>query len=123
MISISRPRVVAAALVFAAAPLLSACGGSANAAHDACMGEAATKAAQVEGVDPSTYEGDYDLMSLCDELVGMYEDEGRVVHVVGCIADHVGGEIRDGGSFSLAYGDGKTVPDLMDDPFSIGVCA
>jgi len=87
------------------------------------MGEAAAQAAQIEGVDPSTHEGDYDLMGLCDELVGMYDDEGRVVHTVGCIADYVGENITEGGVYVSARQDGTTIPDLMDDPFSVSACA
>lgn len=138
-----RTRALAAALLLTAAPLLAACGGSSDAgapldeqvttqapvpvqavdpAHDACMGEAATQAATIEGVDPSTLEGDYELMGLCDELVWAYpDDEGRVVHAVGCVAEYVEGHIKDG-VFEAAYADGTQVPELMNDPFSIGVC-
>lgn len=121
--TLTRTHALAASLALVAAPALVACGGSANAAHDACMGEAAAQAAQIEGVDPSTHEGDYDLMGLCDELVGMYDDEGRVVHTVGCIADYVGENITEGGVYVSARQDGTTIPDLMDDPFSVSACA
>lgn len=119
----SRTRFTLAAVpLLIAAPLLSACGGSANAAHDACMGEAAVQAAAIDGVDSSTYEGDYDLMALCDSLVEAYpDDSGRVVHAVGCVADYVEDNITDG-VFSEAYRSGSTAADLMDDPMSVGVC-
>lgn len=126
--SVTRPRVArralaALALSFAAIPLLSACGGAASAAHDSCMGEAASQAASIEGVGASEYEGDYDLMGLCDDLVEAFEgNEGRVVHAVGCVADYVESNIKGDGVFSSAYRDGSTVPDLMDDPFSTGSC-
>ena len=121
----SRPARLAVTLALAVAtlPLLAACGGAAGAAHDSCMGEAASQAGSIEGVGASEFEGDYDLMGLCDELVGAFEgDEGRVVHAVGCVADYVESNIEGDGVFSSAYRDGSTVPDLMDDPFSIGAC-
>lgn len=87
------------------------------------MGEAATQAASIEGGEASNFEGDYDLMGLCDDLVEAFEgDEGRVVHAVGCVADYVESNIKGDGVFSSAYRDGSTVPDLMDDPFSTGSC-
>lgn len=117
-----RTRVLTAALFITAAPLLAACGGSADAAHDACMGEAASKAGQIEAVDASIYEGDYELMGLCDSLVEAYpDDEGRVLHAVGCVADYVEGHIQDG-VFEEAYRSGTSASELMNDPFSIGVC-
>lgn len=113
----------ALALTFAAIPLLAACGGAASAAHDSCMGEASSQAGSIEGVGASEFEGDYDLMDLCDELVEHYEgDEGRILHAVECIGERVESGIEGDGIFSSAYSDGTTVPDLMDDPFSTGAC-
>ena len=102
------------------APLLSACG-STDAAHDACMAASAERAAKIDGGAASDYAGDYDLMGLCDDLVGAYpDDEGRVVHAVGCVADYVEANLDN--VFQAARADGATAADLMDDPMSISVC-
>src|SRR5690606_30914551 len=116
----SRTRLALAVPLLLIAPALAACGGSANAAHDACMGEAASQAAAIDGVDSSTYEGDYDLMSLCDTLVGEYpDDEGRVLHVVGCIGDYVDRMSRPDAPIEWA-GD-PSAASKMSDPMSVGV--
>lgn len=111
------PRAVALALMLVAAPALAACGGSANAAHDACMVEATQQAASVDGADPADYEGDYDLMGLCDQLVGEYEDDGRVAHVVECAADEVA---RVGSSSGMDW-DGST-PEKMASGYALATC-
>ena len=113
----SRTRTLTLALLLIA-PALAACGGSADAAHDACMGEAASQAASIDGVDSSTYAGDYDLASLCDQLVGEYpDDEGRVAHVVECAADEVA---RVGSSSGMNW-DGAT-PEKMASGYALATC-
>lgn len=78
------------------------------------------QAAQVDGVDPSTYEGDYELMALCDDLTGEYDDEGRVSHVLGCIGDYVARMSEPDAPIEWA-GD-PTAAEKMNDPMSVGVC-
>ena len=102
------------------APALVACGGGVDAAHESCMGVASSEAARVDGVDASEYAGDYDLMSLCDELTAQYEDEGRVAHVVGCIGDYVERMSRPDAPIEWA-GD-PTTASKMADPMSVSVC-
>ena len=110
--------IVAALLM--SAPLLSACG-STDAAHDACMAASAERAAKIDGGAASAYEGDYELMGLCDDLVGAYPgDEGQVLHGVGCVAGYVESNLE--GVYSQARADGVTAPSLMADPMSVGVC-
>ena len=102
------------------APLLSACG-STDTAHDACMAASAERAARIDGGAASDYAGDYDLVGLCDDLVGAYpDDEGRVLHGVGCVADYMESNLE--GVYSQARADGVTAPSLMADPMSISVC-
>lgn len=113
------PRVALALLLVA--PALVACGGGASAAHDACMGEAASEAARVDGVDASAYEGDYDLMGLCDDLTAQFEDEGRVAHVVGCIGEYVERMSRPD---SPIYWEGNpSTVEKMADPMTVSTCA